>query len=158
MEAEPVASRPWMPGYGIDTGETGLLPWTWAVERLEGARNYWVATTSPDGGPHLAAVWGVWTDGALCFSTGEASVKARDLAANPRCSVSTEQADESVVVKGIAERVSSDTAALLEIYQRKYGMGFPDPSENPVFRVAPRVVIAVRTADFASSATRWTVA
>ncbi len=43
---EPVASRPFMPGYGIlpaDAG-SGLLPWAWAVERLERSHNYWVAT------------------------------------------------------------------------------------------------------------------
>lgn len=156
VEAEPVASRPWMPGYGIDVDDAGLLPWGWAMERLERAQHYWVATTSPDGGPHLAAVWGVWADGALCFSTGGASVKARNLAADPRCSVSAETAEESVVVQGTAQRLTGDTAALMATYQRKYGMGFPDPAENPVFRVAPRMVIGVHTPDFASSATRWT--
>lgn len=144
-----------MPGYGIDVDGAGLLPWSWAVERLERARSYWVATTGPDGRPHLAAVWGVWTGGGLCFSTGDASVKARNLAADPRCSVSAEQADESVVIEGVARRLG-DAAALLDVYEHKYGMGFPDPAQNPVFRVAPRVVIAVRTQDFASSATRWT--
>jgi hypothetical protein len=35
--AEPRATRPYMPGYGLldATQGTGLLPWSWAVERLE---------------------------------------------------------------------------------------------------------------------------
>ena len=41
---EPKASRPFMPGYGISEGEEGLLPWSWAVERLEKSHNYWVMT------------------------------------------------------------------------------------------------------------------
>lgn len=155
VEAEPMASRPWMPGYGIDDGHRGLLPWTWAVERLERSVHYWVATANPGGGPHLAAVWGVWNEQAVWFSTGGQARKARNLAADPRCSVSAETAEESVVVEGLAERVGDGTDAILEVYRRKYGMDFPDPAENPVFRVVPRMVIGIRTADFASSATRW---
>ena len=66
-----------MPGYGISPGPNGLLPWSWAQARLRDARNYWVASTGPDGAPHLAAVWAVWFDGAVVFSTGGRSRKAR---------------------------------------------------------------------------------
>src|ERR1700720_4522180 len=90
--SEPKASRPHMPGYGIldaDKGK-GLLPWTWAVERLSKARNYWVATTRPDGNPHAMPVWGVWIDDAFHFSTGTQSRKARNLVHNPNCVVGCE--------------------------------------------------------------------
>lgn len=58
----PVASRPYMPGYGTKpaTEGSGLLPWEWAEEGLSAARNYWVATVGPDGSPHSTPVWGVW--------------------------------------------------------------------------------------------------
>src|SRR5213078_895996 len=75
---QPRASRPHMHGYGIldaDSGK-GLLPWTWATERLAKARNYWVSTSRPDGNPHLMPVWGIWLDDAFCFSTGTKSRKA----------------------------------------------------------------------------------
>ena len=38
-----------MPGYGVQpaTEGTGLLPWSWAEERLTAAHEYWVATGSP---------------------------------------------------------------------------------------------------------------
>src|SRR3990172_3945323 len=39
---EPVAPRPRFPrDYGIPDAEEGLLPWSWASERLESTRNYW---------------------------------------------------------------------------------------------------------------------
>ena len=62
---EPRASRPDMPGYGILAAEAGrgLLPWSWAAERLAKARTYWLATTRPDGRPHAMPVWGVWLAG-----------------------------------------------------------------------------------------------
>jgi hypothetical protein len=56
---QPRASRPYMPGYGIvgPTQGSGLLPWSWAEERLTASRNYWVASSWPDGRPHAMPVW-----------------------------------------------------------------------------------------------------
>lgn len=159
---QPVATRPSMPGYGIlppDAGG-GLLPWAWAVERLEGGHNYWVATSGPDGSPHLAAVWGVWLDGAFWFSTGGRSRKARNLAADPRCVVSPEDASESVVLEGTAERVTDpeQVSGVLVVYTGKYGSGYPDPDGNPLFAVRPRLVVGLMEQDpgLSASATRWT--
>ena len=54
---EPKVSRPVMPeGYGVPETDEGLLEWSWAVERLEAAKNYWFSTTRPDGRPHVAGV------------------------------------------------------------------------------------------------------
>jgi PPOX class probable F420-dependent enzyme len=157
--SEPTAGRPHMPGYGVSAADDGLLPWSWAVRRLERARNYWVATTGPDGTPHLTAVWGAWLDNAFHFSTGGRSRKARNLTADPRCAVTPEHAGESVVVEGTAERVTDPArlATLLEAYRRKYGAGFPDPDHNPVFAVRPRVAFGIveHEAEFATAATRW---
>jgi hypothetical protein len=46
---QPIASRPYMPGYGISGPEegTGLLPWSWATERLSSSHDYWLATVCP---------------------------------------------------------------------------------------------------------------
>ena len=153
--------RPDMPGYGIGPADAGggLLSWDWAVERLEVARNYWVATAARDGTPHLAAVWGVWLGGALYFSTGGQSVKARNLTASARCSVAPENAAQSLVVQGVAERVG-DTAAVEFVrraYIEKYGEGFPDVAVDPLFGIAPLVVIGIVSSaeELAGSATRW---
>jgi hypothetical protein len=159
---EPVADRPHMPGYGIADAAGGreLLPWNWAAARLERAHNYFVATARQDGTPHLMPVWGVWLDGVFYFSTGGRSRKARNLRVNPRCVISPEGAEQAVVLEGIAERVTepAQLARLLAVYTGKYGSGFPDPAENPVFAVRPRIVFGFieHEAEFAGSATRWT--
>jgi hypothetical protein len=159
---EPISvDRPHLPGYGIEPPESegALLPWTWATERLERARNYWVATASPDGVPHLAAVWAVWLGGALYFSTGAQSVKARNLTASAQCVVTPENADEAVIVHGVAERVGDSGAVefIHRAYIEKYGEGFPDPAVDPLFAVAPRVVIGLisSASEFTRRATRW---
>ena len=151
-----VADRPYMPGYGISTDPDLLLPWSFAERRLTEAHNYWVATTCPDGAPHVAAVWGVFVDGAVCFSTGARSRKARNLAADPRCVVTPEGAAESVVVRGVARPLDPGTPQrdrVAAAYQAKYGSGAPP--EEPMFAVDPETVIGLTEAAFTARATRW---
>jgi hypothetical protein len=140
---QPRASRPYMPGYGIvgPTQGSGLLPWSWAEERLTASRNYWVASSWPDGRPHAMPVWGIWHDGALWFSSSRQSRKARNLAADPRCVVTTENAVEPVVIEGAAE-VVTDPQALTRMlalenakYQTDYSMELLDPAVNATIRV-----------------------
>lgn len=159
----PVADRPHMPGYGVlpaDEG-SGLLPWAEAERRLSASHDYWVATVRPDGSPHVMPVWGVWVDGRLWFSSGRRSRKALNLAADPRCTVTTDDARDPVVVDGVVERVIDvhGIAAFVEAANGKYGGGlsvaFQDPEVNGTYAVTPRRVIAISQADFAGSPTRW---
>src|SRR6202171_4180536 len=102
--AKPRASRPHMPGYGLPTAATtGLLPWSWAEQRLKKSHNYWITTVKPDGSPHTMVVWGLWQDGRFLFSTASKSRKAQTLAQNTNGIVCTERAEEAVIVEGIAE-------------------------------------------------------
>ncbi len=160
---QPKASLPYMPGYGIldaDKGK-GLLPWSWAVERLENAKRYWLATTRPNGAPHVMPVWGIWLDGAFCFMTSAGSRKGRNLAVNPRCVISLDHRDEVVVLEGIAKLV--EEPALIQrfkdIYQKKYNFDM-EPYNDPVSVVRPRVVLGhiedFGDNGFTQTATRWT--
>ena len=148
-----------MPGYEVleeDEG-SGLLPWEWAVERLRHARNYWLSTVREDGPPHSMALWGVWLDDCFYFSTGRNSRKVRNLATNPACVVTTESADEAVIVEGVAELLeNADALRRLEtVYEMKYGMAYP--ADSNVYRVTPKVAFAFVEDEgaFLASATRW---
>jgi hypothetical protein len=69
---EPTPTAPQIPAaYGVPTDASGgeRLPWSWAVEQLTAARNYWICTTRRNGGPHAMPVWGLWLDDAVWFST-----------------------------------------------------------------------------------------
>src|SRR3954470_23508820 len=112
MAGGPTAGRPYMPGYGVlpaDQG-SGLLPWSEAERRLTVAHDYWCATVCPDGRPHVMPVWGVWLDGRLWFSSGLRSRKARNLAADQRCTITTDDAHRPVVIEGTAERLTDEGA------------------------------------------------
>jgi PPOX class probable F420-dependent enzyme len=159
---EPVASRPHMPGYGIQgpTEGTGLLPWSWAQRRLTDAHDYWVATVWPDGRPHVMPVWGVWDGSAVWFSSSLRARKALNLARDPRCTITTDNPLEPVVVEGVAELVDTGPRqAFLDRLNAKYGtsysIDFLDPDANAVFRVTPRWAFGLVEADFGGSPTRW---
>jgi Pyridoxamine 5'-phosphate oxidase len=154
----PRAGRPNIPGYGI-VGEQeggGLLAWSWAEQRLTRGWNYWLVTARPDGRPHLMPVWGLWWEGAFWFSTGEKTVKARNLAANPNCVVAPDRGDEAVIVEGRAEWVAASDSLepLWAAYKMKYkwnvkGMGF--------FVVRPQTAFGFieKGEQFTQTATRW---
>ncbi len=81
---------------------SGLLPWSWAAERLASSRNYWVTTAWPDGRPHSTPVWGMWDDSVLWFTCGVQLPQGGNLRADPRCTVTTEDASDPVIIEGIA--------------------------------------------------------
>jgi PPOX class probable F420-dependent enzyme len=159
----PIADRPVMPGYGALPAEqgSGLLPWAEAERRLTASHDYWVATVRPDGRPHVMPVWGVWLDGRVWFSSGRRSRKARNLDVDPRCTVTTDDARDPVVVDGVAERLTetSAIAQFVAAVNAKYGGAmtdeFQDPEVNGTYAVRPDRVIAISGADFTGSPTRW---
>jgi PPOX class probable F420-dependent enzyme len=150
-----------MPGYGVlPAGEgTGLLPWSWAEARLTDSHDYWLATVWPDGRPHVMPVWGVWLDGALWFSSSPGSRKTRNLRADPRCTITTDNAYEPVVVEGRAALVTGRVA--IEPFAHaciaKYGgdLTVEFYAENATFRVQPSTAFSLTEADFTGSPTRW---
>ena len=79
---EPTASPLSAPaGYAFPRDAEGLLAWPHAERLLEGAHYYWLATTRPDGRPHVTPLWGVWLDGAFYFDGHPRTRWARNLAA-----------------------------------------------------------------------------
>jgi hypothetical protein len=151
-----------MPGYGIlgpDEG-TGLLPWTWAEDRLVSSHDYWLATVTSTGAPHVMPVWGVWHDASAWFSSSGQSRKTRNLTADPRAVITTDNPLEPVVVEGRVERVTDN--GLIEDFTRvvnsKYDTDYPTSFfvDNACFRLVPQRAFSLDEADFVGSPTRWT--
>lgn len=146
-------------GYGVKaTAREGMLPWSYVSDRMADSRNYWIATTRPDGRPHVAPVWGVWLDETFQFATDPGSRKGRNLAGNRHVAVHLESGDEVVVVEGTVKEITDSTALgeFADAYEAKYQFR-PDVSGERagVYAVLPRVVLAWTEKDFPKSATRW---
>jgi PPOX class probable F420-dependent enzyme len=156
-----------MADYGVPDDEEGLLPWSWAEERLLACRNFWLVTVSGEGRPHAMPLWGVWSppEQAFWFSCAPGSRKVRNLAANPRVVVAVDDTVECVSVEGRAERLDDDDdrRAAAAAWAAKYAE--PGREEEmaafmaagAVYEVTPERAFGIieREEDFAVRATRW---
>lgn len=159
---EPTRSRPLMPdGYGVPENEDGLLDWSWAVERLESAKNYWFSTTRPDGRPHAMPAWGAWVDGVLYFDGSPETRRMKNLAQNPAISIHLESGDEVVILEGesgplgkpdpaLAKRLA---AALAKKYAPTYEPAVDTWDEGGLYGLRPK--IAFGWSEFPKNVTRW---
>jgi general stress protein 26 len=102
-------------------------PWQEASDLLERAELYWLTTVRTDGRPHVTPLLGVWADGAFHFTTGPDEQKARNLAANGSCAVTTGRNDWNqgldAVLEGRASAVTDDARlqVLADAWVAKYG-------------------------------------
>ena len=151
-----------MPGYDKMFEKDGKqLSWNWASKRLRTSHNYWIASSRPDGRPHLMPVWGIWLDDMFYFSTGRFSRKSRNLVSNPNCVVCPESAAEAVILEGQVRKVK-DTDTLRRFgaaYEKKYNWDMGDlvASKDPVYRVQPRTVFGFveNSKKVRGNPTRW---
>ena len=140
------------------------MDWPEVATRLAASRNYWLGTTTPSGAPHAAPVWGVVAGQTLYLYSERSTVKARNIAADPRVVVHLESGDDVVVVRGTAEDLGSPAgvpevvAALAAKYtapgDRQY-LPDADPAFDVVYTVRPRSAMAWRLADYDGSQRRW---
>ena len=79
----------------------------------------WLATTNPDGSPHVTGVGARWDDGASWVVSGRSARKGRNLERDPRCAISLSTTAYDVVVEGAAELVTDPTVA------ERYAAGWP---------------------------------
>lgn len=104
------------------------VPWITAREHLAKAELFWLSTVRPDGRPHVTPLIAVWHENALYFCTGGEERKAKNLAHNPHCILTTganllNAEGLDLVVEGEAVQIH-DVALLQQIadsYEAKYG-------------------------------------
>jgi PPOX class probable F420-dependent enzyme len=132
----------------------------------------WLATINPDGSPHVTGIGALWADGAFWFETGRRTRKGRNLARDPRCTLSVATHEFDLIVDGTAE-VVTDPATVADMAARWVAHGWPArvddsgvaltaefsaPSAGPppwfVYRLTPRAATALETVE-PGGATRW---
>lgn len=132
----------------------------------------WLATINPDGSPHVTGVGALWADGCWWFETGKGTRKGKNLARDPRCTLSVATKDFDVVIEGEAA-VITDPATVATMAARWVAAGWPArvddsgqaltaefsaPSAGPppwyVYRLTPRAATALGVTD-PGGATRW---
>ena len=112
------------------------VPWSRALAALEaddrGNDTSFLATTRPDGRPHLAGVGAVWDGGKVYFVSGAGTRKSRNIAENAACSISMSLNGIDLVFEGVAVRVTDDDT-LQRLAARYAQGGWPARVENGAF-------------------------
>ena len=158
------------PQFSSDDATSTL--WAEARGHLEKAEVFWLTTVRPDGRPHVVPLLSVWLNGALYFCTDPSERKAKNLARNAHCILTTgcNALDEGldVVVEGEATKVSEEAElrSVADTYESKYGPHFTAPDgfffglgdairggNALVYRVAPSTAFGFGKGTF--SQTRW---
>jgi nitroimidazol reductase NimA-like FMN-containing flavoprotein (pyridoxamine 5'-phosphate oxidase superfamily) len=155
--------------------EVTATEWAEARRQLAAAEIFWVSTVRPDGRLHVTPVIAAWHDGVLYFSTGPGEQKAKNLAGNAHCALTTGRNSLTegldIIVEGTAEQVADP--ALLEgviaAYETKYGPHITSPEgtfhgigdafrkgDAVVFAVAPDTAYGFGRGEGIYSHTRWT--
>jgi hypothetical protein len=159
----------------LDRYGSAALPWSRPRDLLAGGLPtadlaFFLGTSRPDGRPHAAGIGALWLDGDLYFTSGPEARKARNLAANPACTISVRLAGMDLVLEGDAARITDPTT--LEEVARLYRAGgwpaevqgdaftapFSAPSAGPppwqLYRFTFHTAFGVATAE-PYGATRW---
>jgi PPOX class probable F420-dependent enzyme len=119
-----------------------------ATRRLLDGKNFaTVATLNADGAPQSSVVWVTREGDAVLFSTTSGRQKLRNLARDPRVSVSvfeTANPYNSVEIRGRAELIEDKDKALPKTLSHKY-LGIDPPAESAdelrmIVRVIPEKV------------------
>jgi nitroimidazol reductase NimA-like FMN-containing flavoprotein (pyridoxamine 5'-phosphate oxidase superfamily) len=170
-----------------DLYDLPLLEWERIEARLDEGLNQapgtggpdrhtcWLATINEDGSPHVTGIGATWVDGTFWFQTGEGTRKGRNLARDPRCTLSLATHDFDLVVEGTAQRITDPTTVAARA-ARWAADGWPArvddsgtaltaeysaPSAGPppwhVYRLLPKQATALATIE-PGGATRWSFA
>jgi PPOX class probable F420-dependent enzyme len=101
-----------------------------------------VATLNADGSPHTSVVWVLRDGDAVLFTTTTARRKGRNLARDPRVSMSIFALDDpyrTFEIRGTAELIDDPDRALSKRLSRKYLDEDPPPEPEETRRVTVRV-------------------
>jgi len=149
------------------------VEWERGRRVLEAAELYWLTSVRPDGRPHATPLLGVWVADEFFFSTGSTERKAKNLAGNPHCIVTTGRNvldGLDIVVEGTASAVdaAADLRAVADALETKYGPHFEAPDgtwgglgdairegQVGIWRVVPQTVFGFGKGE-PFSQTRWT--
>ena len=131
----------------------------------------WLATIDADGRPHVTGIGAMWHDGSFWFETGETTRKGRNVARDPRCTLSLATKEFDLVVEGVAEMVVDPATVkrLAELWAEDWPCEvdesgtaltapFSAPSAGPppwrVYRITTQRATALETVE-PGGATRW---
>jgi hypothetical protein len=161
VDLKPAAARN-LDGYGAP-----IIEWSRVQQRLDegitqapetGGPNRhtpWLATTNPDGRPHVVPVGIVWAEGRAYFTSGPGTSKSRNLTRDPYCTltVATHPFDiviDDATLQRLAELFGAE-GWRPTVRDGAFHHEFSAPSAGPppwyLYEITPETVFAFGTAE-----------
>ena len=140
------------------------LTWNEIADRLAPARSYWLGTTNSDGSPHAAPVWGVVVAKAFHRYSERSTVKARNVATDPRVVIHLESAEQVEIVNGRLNDLGHprDSPEVVEALDVKYSrpedqqyLPSLDGSFDVLYVLRPEKALTWSLSDYESTQSRW---
>ncbi len=143
-------TRPALPPGYVDA-PTGFVSWEYVAQRLAEAKNYWLASTRPDGRPHVVPRWGVFLDDKFYYDGSPETRHAINIGANPHVTLHLESGDQAIIADGTSAPAGKPSAALAERLSAAFCAKYephgyaPKPdqwNEGGLFVFSPRQILA----------------
>jgi Pyridoxamine 5'-phosphate oxidase len=159
----------------LDRYGNPVLPWSRVHNLLTSGpkgplAGFFLGTVRPDGRPHAAGVGAVWCDGDLYFTSSPGTRKARNLAANPACTLAVKFPGMDLTFDGQAARVTDpgileriagiyrDIGWPAEVASGGFTAPYSAPSAGPppwhLYQFTFHTVVGLSTTE-PNGATRW---
>lgn len=164
--------------------DLAALDWQMVLDRLDAGitqapgtggpdrHTCWLATIDADGRPHLTGIGVMWHAGTFWFETGMSTRKGRNLARDPRCTLTLALREFDLVIDGEAHLVNdpATVAELARLWAEDWpcevdesGVALTAPFSAPsagsppwhVYRIDMSGATALQTVE-PGGATRWT--
>jgi hypothetical protein len=172
-ETNPMGASPMDQKNLADLYDLPPIPWSRALDALASpppTLTWFLATSRPDGQPHVAGVGALWDEDRVYVVSGPGTRKSRNLAEHPDCTIAASLTGIDLVIEGRAERITDD-ATLQRLAKRYAETGWPArvedgaftydysaPSAGPppwyLYAITPTTVFGVLS-DEPGGATRW---
>ena len=107
-------------------------------ERLRKEQIIWLATTRPNGAPHLVPIWYAWDGSKVYFATPPSTQKIRNIRQTLRVAISLPDGMNVVVLEGDAALADgTERQHARQLFKEKYDWDFGEEADNLVVGVTP---------------------
>ena len=113
------------------------------IDRFATADCSWLSTVRPDGRPHAAPIWHIWTNARAYIVTKPTAVKVAGIRRNPAVVLTHPDPHCAIIIEGRAEIVHGMVGLLYPFFKAKYDWDITtDEAYTTVIEITPLKLLA----------------
>ena len=113
------------------------------IQRFATADCSWLSTVRPDGRPHSAPVWHIWTDSRVYIVTKSTAIKVTNIRHCARVVLTHPDPHQAIIIEGQAQIVQGKTKLLRPLFKAKYDWDIATDEEyDTIIEIIPLKLLA----------------